>query len=84
MEWQTRYFEGVVSLARVRSSRIVLTIRKLTSSLNGLKFFLHSIIQRKELAYASSFCLVGEFGIECHFFKWTCIDDWIVFQAQCF
>ena len=26
MEWQTRYFEGVVSLARVRSSRIDLTI----------------------------------------------------------
>lgn len=39
MEWQTRYFEGVVSLARVRSSRIVLTIRKQTSSQFGLKFF---------------------------------------------
>lgn len=26
VEWQTRYFEGVVSLARVRSSRIDLTI----------------------------------------------------------
>lgn len=39
VEWQTRYFEGVVSLARVRSSRIVLTIRKHTSSQYGLKFF---------------------------------------------
>ena len=39
MEWQTRYFEGVVSLARVRSSRIVLTIRIHTSSQSGLKFF---------------------------------------------
>lgn len=40
MEWQTRYFEGVVSLARVRSSRIVLTIRKLTlSSEMDLRFF---------------------------------------------